>query len=97
MEPFLSDACGIEVNGKFVVTGGVQRPDSATSKVREYTEAGDVTNLRSLNTGRYAHACSKFVNDDGDTVSSIHYIVKFEIKQFYSLKKSDSAGYGRCY
>ena len=35
----------------------------------EFTEAGAVTYLPSLKTGRYAHACSKFVTDDGYTVS----------------------------
>ena len=67
-----SSACGIEVGGKFVVTGGgqwLQGSSQATTRVLEYTEDGTVTYLASLNTGRYHHACSKFVNDNGDTVS----------------------------
>ena len=59
-----------------MVTGGLPPQGSASSKVREYTEAGEVTYLASLKTGRSAHACSKFVNDDGDTVSCIDYIDK---------------------
>ena len=58
-------ACGIEVDDKFVVTGGY----FTQTKVAEFTEAGAVTYLPSLKTGRWYHACSKFVTDDGDTVS----------------------------
>ena len=49
----------------YVVTGGL----SEKKKVAEYTEDGTVTYLASLNFGRYNHACSKFVNDNGHTVS----------------------------
>ena len=35
----------------------------------EFTEAGAVRYLPSFKAGRYNHACSKFVNDDGDSVS----------------------------
>ena len=58
-------ACGIEIDDKFVVTGGYTRQTT----VAEFTEAGAVTYLPSLKTGRYAHACSEFVTDDGYTVS----------------------------
>ena len=58
-------ACGIEIDDKFVVTGGYTRQTT----VAEFTEAGAVTYLPSLKTGRWYHACSKFVTDDGDTVS----------------------------
>ena len=61
-------ACGIEVDNKFVVTGGYARQTT----VAEFTEAGAVTYLPSLKTGRYAHACSKFVTDDGYTVSGYY-------------------------
>ena len=64
-------ACGIEVGDKFVVTGG----RFSKSKVAQYTEAGVVTIMPKLKTGRYLHACSKFVNDDGDTVSSLYTTV----------------------
>ena len=56
------------MDDKFVVTGGI----NSKEKVAEFTEAGAVTYMRNLKTGRYFHACSKFVNDDGDTVSSLY-------------------------
>ena len=55
------------MDDKFVVTWG-----KLSAKVAEFTEAGAVTHMRNLKTGRYWHACSKFVNDDGDTVSSLY-------------------------
>ena len=61
-------ACGIEVDDKFVVTGGYR----SLTTVAEFTEAGAVTYLPSLKTGRWNHACSKFVNDDGYTVSGYY-------------------------
>lgn len=67
-------ACGIEMDDKFVVTGGY----NSVEKVTEFTEAGAVKYMRNLKTGRYWHACSKFVNVDGDTVSSlisVEYII----------------------
>ena len=83
MESSHSYACGIELDGKFVVTGGFIRRDLASAKVIEYTEAGVATHLPSMKTGRRNHACSKFVKDDGDTVSCINYIILItsEIKQ----------------
>ena len=53
------------MDDKFVVTGG----EYSEKKVAEFTEAGAVKYMRNLKTGRSYHACSKFVNDDGDTVS----------------------------
>ena len=35
----------------------------------EFTETGQVTYLADLQEGRYSHACSKFVDDAGETVS----------------------------
>ena len=64
-------ACGIELDDKFVVTGGKY----SNTKVAQYTEAGAVTYLPSLKTARYDHACSKFVKDNGETVSSSYYLV----------------------
>ena len=55
-------ACGIEVDDKFVVTGGY----FTQTKVAEFTEAGAVRYLPSFKAGRYNHACS---DGDGDTVS----------------------------
>ena len=61
-------ACGIELDDKFVITGGLY----SKTTVAQYTEAGAVSYLPSLKTERYDHACSKFVNKDGDTVSSLY-------------------------
>ena len=58
------------MDDKFVVTGG----KLSRTKVLEYTETGAVTYMPPLKTGRYSHACSKFVNDDGVTVSSLYYL-----------------------
>ena len=63
-------ACGIELDDKFVVTGGYW----TRSYVEQFTEAGHEKWLPSLNEGRYDHACSKFVKDDGVTVSWSYYL-----------------------
>ena len=62
------------MDDKFVVTGG----EYSKKKVAEFTEAGAVSYMRNLITGRYWHACSKFVNDDGDTVSLLWSRVETE-------------------
>ena len=59
-----SESCGLQVDRKFVVTGGYW----SKSKVAEFTEAGTVKYLPRLRTGRYGHACSTFNNDNGVTV-----------------------------
>ena len=61
-----SRACGIEVDDLFFVTGG----RSHGKTVIAYTEAGVGTYLPNLRTGRYDHACSKFVTEEGEPVSS---------------------------
>jgi len=62
----IRDACGIELNGKFIVTGG----SSSEKTVAEFTylrpETGQVTYLADLREGRRYHACSKFVDTNGD-------------------------------
>ena len=79
-----SKSCGLEVDGKFVVTGGSQ----SKSKVAEFTEAGTVKYLPRLKTGRFGHACSTFNNDKGDTVRVY--------KHLYARKKQYNAGFP-CY
>ena len=59
------NACGIELNGNFIITGGYD----SRQTVAEFTETGQVTYLADLQEGRYWHACSKFVDDSGETVS----------------------------
>ena len=62
-------ACGIQTDDThYVITGG---PDSK-KKVTRYTRTGDTKTMPELNIGRYYHACEKFVNDEGATVSSTY-------------------------
>ena len=61
-------ACGIELNGKFIVTGGYDN-GGGIQTVAEFTVSGQVTYLANLQTGRNMHACSKFVDNKGETVS----------------------------
>ena len=69
---YLRRACGIELDGKIVVTGGYESDIFDKMKslrtVAQFTETGAVTFLSRLKAARCAHACSKFVNDQGDTV-----------------------------
>ena len=41
-------------------------------KVTRYSRTGDTKTLPELNQGRQDHACEKFVNDEGATVSSTY-------------------------
>ena len=50
-----------------VVTGG--RYSQQT--VAQYSETGQVTFLANLTSGRWAHACAKYVNNKGAEVSLI--------------------------
>jgi len=56
-------ACGIKLNGNFIVTGGLDRKKT----VAEFTETGQVTPLADLQEGRSHHGCSKFVDNNGQT------------------------------
>ena len=62
-----SYACGIDLGDRYVVTGGYN--GSTYQTVAQYTVTGDVTYLAELQTGRYWHACSKFLDDYGELVS----------------------------
>ena len=61
-------ACGIDLGDTFVVTGG--NDGSTKQTVAQYTEDGTMTNLTQLKTGRWGHACAKYINEDGETVSN---------------------------
>ena len=52
-----------------VVTGGQDRRGKSLKTVAQFTETGDMTFMKRLKTRRHSHACSKFVNSDGVTVS----------------------------
>ena len=61
-------ACGIDLGDTFVVTGG--NDGSTKQTVAQYTEDGTMTYLTQLQTGRWGHACAKYINEDGETVST---------------------------
>ena len=67
---YCSSACGIDLGDSYVVSGGMNRfvYRGALQTVVQYSIQGKVTYLANMNTGRIDHACSKFVNDDGETV-----------------------------
>ena len=56
---------------KYVVLGGNPYPgsDEGTKTVVEYSQFGFVKYWTSMINARSQHACSKFVRDDGHTVS----------------------------
>ena len=62
-----SRACGIDLGASYVVTGG--QYSYSGQRVIQYSLTGEVTELPDLNTGRYDHACSQFVNTEGVMVS----------------------------
>ena len=71
-----SGACGIELDEEYVVTGGYW----SEQRVTQYNVSGHPTYLADLLTGRYWHACSKYTNQNGETVSlksNINVLEKF--------------------
>ena len=55
---------------KYIVTGGVDVVGGDNLRtVAEYSQSGFVKYLTPMNEPRWGHACSKFVTDNGDTVS----------------------------
>jgi len=63
-------ACGVAVDETFIVTGGYEpsEPDNALETVAEYSQTGFVRYLPNMIQRRYRHACSSFINANGDTV-----------------------------
>ena len=68
---YCSSACGIDLNDSYVVTGGYY----SEQRVAQYTLAGEVTYLADLQQGRYLHACTSFIDDNGVTVSLLVNII----------------------
>ena len=63
-------ACGVEIGDKYIVTGGMNGTKfAAVDTVAEYSQSGFVKYLTPMNTARRSHACTKFVTDNGETVS----------------------------
>ena len=62
----------MEIGDRYVVTGGkgvAGGPTDGISTVAEYSQSGFFKYLTPMNEPRRRHACSKFVTDNGDTVS----------------------------
>ena len=72
---YCSYACGIDLGDSYVVTGGV----NSLQTVAQYTPSGEVTSLADLQQGRYLHACTSFIDDNGVTVSLSVNIMKYLI------------------
>ena len=61
----------MEIEDKFVVTGGmnVSKKGAGITTVAQYSQSGFEKYLAPMKTARRSHACSKFVTENGDTVS----------------------------
>ena len=69
-----SDACGISIADKYVVTGGWggwNSPDGALKTVTRYNKTGDTETLPQLIFGRYQHACGSYLSEQGENVRFI--------------------------
>ena len=58
-----------------MVTGGY----GLQNRVAQYSLTGEVNNLADLQQGRFYHACTSFIDDNGVTVSSVVNIIKYLI------------------
>ena len=65
---YYSAACGVEVDDKFVITGGWDHGRALNSVVR-YNPQGESEVLPSLTVARWGHACAGYLNGDGERVS----------------------------
>ena len=73
---YCSQACGIDLGETYVVTGGRNSPKTAA----KFSLTGEVTYLPSnLRQGRFDHACTSFIDDNGVTVSLVVNIMKYLI------------------
>jgi len=64
------DACGVEVDDTFIITGGLDydAPDKALNSVVRYNSQGESEVLPSLTVRRLGHACASYLNGDGKRV-----------------------------
>ena len=76
----------MELDEKFVVTGGYNssEPDNALETVAEYSQAGFVRYLPNMIQGRYRHACSSFINVNGETVGIFLFHKNDDLDQLIS-------------
>ena len=77
----------MEIGDKYVVTGGMNVSNwfYGISTVAEYSQSGFVKYLTPMNKPRRSHACSKFVTDNGDTVSLSVFISILQLSQNFRL------------
>ena len=68
---YFSAACGIDLGDSYVVTGGA----NSLQRVAQYSLTGEVTYLADLQHGRWGHACTSFIDDNGVTVSLLVNII----------------------
>ena len=74
---YCSSACGIDLGDSYVVTGGMDTGgEYSLQRVAQYSLTGEVTYLDDLQQGRYYHACTSFIDDNGVTVSLVVNIMK---------------------
>ena len=75
---YCSEACGIEVAGKFVITGGrdIEGKRRARKTVTSYNRNGEAETLPDLIVARRRHACGSFITEKGDYVRFILNINK---------------------
>ena len=72
---YCSDACGIDLGDSYVVTGGYD----SWQRVAQYSLTGEMTYLADLQQGRYYHACTSFIDDNGVTVSAVVNFIRYLI------------------
>ena len=66
------------------MTGGLDNNWNTLQRVTKYSLTGEVTELPDLNTRRRGHACSRFVNTEGVTVSYKH-VIRVDFKSIFSI------------
>ena len=70
---YFSAACGIDLGDSYVVTGGRDNQQ----RVAQYSLTGEVTDLADLQEGRFLHACTSFIDNNGVMVSLVVNIMQY--------------------
>ena len=74
----------------YIITGGWSESEHerALHTVAEYSQTGFVRYLPNMIQGRYLHACSYFINGDGETVGIVlfyrNYIIEHHYRSYWS-------------
>ena len=72
--------CGIALEDTVIITGG----SNSYGSVIAIDQYGSETNLPDLNTGRRAHGCGYYTNENDETVLSMNKIFFVNIQSFRS-------------